>query len=158
MKPNLFLRQTIDTYNHILLEFDRAFMELQRGYDSYNDITNTYNEELYDYVSYSNPLENFKIQLGDVRKMSQFLIRNYPRLIESEENALLKAFNILVFQSEELVERVENFLIFEPHVKVGSTDSAKNTTAHFDLIACSSVKILASINKIIELISVSAAA
>jgi hypothetical protein len=158
MKTNQFFKNTIDTYNQILFEFDKAFMGVQNGYDSYNELTKEFDEEIYDYVVYSNPLENLKIQLGDLRKMKTFLIENYPRLIEGDPGDMLKSFNILVFQSEELIDRVENFLLFEPHIEMGNLDSAKNTTAHFDLIACSSVKILASINRMKELMAVKAAA
>lgn len=158
MKTNQFLKNTIETYDQILFEFDKSFMGLQHSYDSYNELNNEFNDESYDYVVYSNPLESLKIQLGDIRKMSTFMVENYPKLIEGDDNSILKTFNILVYQSEELIERVENFLLFEPHIQTGNVESQKNITAHFDLMACSSVKILTSINKLKDQMTVRTAA
>lgn len=158
MKINQFLKNTIDTYDQILFEFDKAFLGIQKSYDSFSEFSTDFEDERYDYVVYSNPLESIKIQLGDIRKMSKFMVENYPKLIEGDDNSILKTFNILVFQSEELVERVENFLMYEPHIETGNTASQKNTTAHFDLIACSSIKVLTSINKMKDHFTIKTAA
>ena len=158
MKTNQFLKNTIETFNQILFEFDSTFMGMQESMDSFKEISTTADEFESTFVEYTNPLDSMKVHLGDLRKMNHFLIENYPRLILSDGNEAIKYFNILVYQSDELTERVENFLLFMPHMRFGDQSSQKNITAHFDLIACSSVKLLSTIHRLQDHLNVKAAA
>lgn len=148
MSNNEFLKQTLQTYNLILLEFDRSFSGMQTSYDSFSELHSEFDKNEFDYIVYSNPIIHFRYNLGELRRMKDFLIHNYPKLIESGEDTILKPFNILVYQTEELIERTENFLLYEPQIVNGSRESVKLTTAHFDMIACSSVKVLATITQL----------
>lgn len=145
MGSNEFLKQTLQTYNLLLLEFDKSFSGMQNSYDSFSELNSEFNKDDYDYIIYSNPLIHFRYNLGELRRIKDFLIHNYPKLIEASDDSILQPFNILVYQTEELIERTENFLLYEPQIEKGAPESVKLTTAHFDMIACSSVKVLSSI-------------
>lgn len=157
MITNEFLKQTLQTYNLILLEFDKSFSGIQTSYDSYSPQKTEFDKNDFDYIIYSNPLVHFRYNLGELRRMKDFLIHNYPKLIEANEDFILKPFNMLVYQTDELIERTENFLLYEPQITHGTRESVKLTTAHFDMIACSVIKVVSSITYLEEACEVSPA-
>ncbi|MTI88824.1 MAG: hypothetical protein FH748_12730 [Balneolaceae bacterium] len=132
-----FLRDTMDSYSNILHEIGKAFIGIKYGYTDYINITTEHRFSKYDYDTYSEPLEEMKIHFNELKKMKNFLVENYPTFLRDDCVGSFENFTRLIALTEELLQRADDFLMFEPQVGLPTVESATKTTMHFDLMSAS---------------------